>query len=268
MTPPEAIIVVPCYNEAARLRPATFRSFLETTPDVEMLLVDDGSTDATAEVLHDLAASCPQIQVHALEHNSGKAEAVRQGMLRACARRPALAGYWDADLAAPLEAIPMLMSMLRRQPALDMVMGSRVQLLGSRIRRSAYRHYLGRVLATCAAAALRLPVYDTQCGAKLLRVNERTCSIFATRFESRWLFDVELLARLLATQDGGRVDPQSRINEMPLPEWTEVPGSKVKMRDGVAALMELYRIQRAYRESRQRWQTDVLGTVHDTAGTR
>ena len=268
MTPPEAIIVVPCYNEAARLQPATFRSFLEATPGVEMLLVDDGSTDATAAVLHELAASCPQVRVHMLEHNSGKAEAVRQGMLQACARNPSFAGYWDADLAAPLEAIPMLMGMLRRQPALDMVMGSRVQLLGSRIRRSAYRHYLGRVLATGAAAALRIPVYDTQCGAKLMRVNERTCSVFATPFESRWLFDVELLARLLSAQDGNRVDPQARINEMPLPRWTEVPGSKVKMRDGVAALIELNRIWRAYRESRRRWQIDILESAHDLAGTR
>lgn len=267
MTPPEAIIVVPCYNEAARLQPAAFRTFLEEAPQVHVLLVDDGSTDSTADVLHDLAASCRQVQVHRLAVNSGKAEAVRQGMLRACARRPAFAGYWDADLAAPLEAIPLLMAMLRTRPALDMVMGSRVQLLGSRIRRSAYRHYLGRVLATGAAAVLRLPVYDTQCGAKLLRVNDRTCSIFAERFDSRWLFDVELLARLLAAQAGERVDPQTRINEMPLAEWTEVPGSKVKMRDGISALIELYRIRRAYGVSRQRWQADVLQTAEGTGGS-
>jgi dolichyl-phosphate beta-glucosyltransferase len=268
MNPPEASIIVPCSNEAARLRPAALREFLPGAPEVEMLQVDDGSTDATADLLHELAASCGQVQVHVLARNSGKAEAVRQGMLRAFVRAPAFAGYWDADLAAPLDAIPLLMNMLRTRPALDMVMGSRVQLLGSRIRRSAYRHYLGRVLATGAAAALRLPVYDTQCGAKLLRVNERTRGVFATHFESRWLFDVELLARLLVAQSGGRVDPQTRINEMPLAEWTEVPGSKVKMRDGLAALVELYRIQRAYGAARQRWQSPVARTVQDTAAPR
>ncbi|HEX2168069.1 MAG TPA: glycosyltransferase [Longimicrobiales bacterium] len=265
MSAPQAIIVVPCFNEAERLQPETFRRFLDAAPDVEVLMVDDGSTDATADVLQELAASCAQIQVHELAHNSGKAEAVRQGMLRACARGPVFAGYWDADLAAPLGAIPLLMDVLRANPALDLAMGSRVQLLGSRIRRSAYRHYLGRVLATGAAAVLRLPVYDTQCGAKLLRVNDRTCSVFARRFDSRWLFDVELLARLLAAQTDPRVDPQMRINELPLPEWTEVAGSKVRMRDGVAALIELYRIHRAYGTARQRWQTDVLGVVQDSA---
>lgn len=268
MKQPEAIIVVPCYNEAARLRPAAFRDFLAGSPEVGMLLVDDGSTDATADILHDMAASCRQLEVHALARNSGKAEAVRQGMLRAFDREPSFAGYWDADLAAPLEAIPLLMRVLRARPALDMVMGSRVQLLGSRIHRSPYRHYLGRVLATGAAAALRLPVYDTQCGAKLLRINDRTRSVFASRFESRWLFDVELLARLLAAQAGVSVDPQARINEVPLAEWTEVPGSKVRMRDGLAALIELYRIQRAYGAERQRWRTPLAGAVQDPVQCR
>jgi glycosyltransferase involved in cell wall biosynthesis len=257
----EAIIVVPCYNEAARLRPAAFRDFLDGAPDVGLLMVDDGSTDGTAAVLHDLAASCPQVDVHVLPRNSGKAEAVRQGMLRAFERGPSFTGYWDADLAAPLAAIPLLLNLLRARPALDMAMGSRVQLLGSHIRRSAYRHYLGRVLATAAAAVLRLPVYDTQCGAKVLRVNERTRTVFESRFRSRWLFDVELLARLLTAQADDTVDPQTRINEMPLAEWTEVPGSKVRMKDGVAALIELYRIQRAYGASRQRWQMPLAAAV-------
>lgn len=258
---PAAIIVVPCYNEAARLNPAAFRRFLAGAPDVEVLFVNDGSTDATSVVLHEFAGTCRQAVVHDLAQNSGKAEAVRQGMLLAFGRRPEFAGYWDADLAAPLDAISMLMSVLRARPALDMVMGSRVQLLGSRINRSAYRHYLGRVLATAAAAALRLPVYDTQCGAKLLRVNDRTMSVFATPFKSRWLFDVELLARLLSAPAEGLVDPQARINEVPLTEWTEVPGSKVKLLDGIAALLELFRIQRTYSAARVRWQPAAAGAL-------
>ncbi|HEX6308356.1 MAG TPA: glycosyltransferase [Longimicrobiales bacterium] len=248
------IVVVPCYNEEKRLRPVVFTDFVASVETVDLLLVNDGSTDRTADVLEDLAAASPRISVHALARNAGKAEAVRQGMLHAFARGAAFTGYWDADLAAPLDAIPRLLDMLRARPALDMVMGSRVQLLGARIDRSPFRHYLGRVLATAAAAALGIPVYDTQCGAKLLRVNEHTRAVFSRPFQSRWLFDVELLARLLEAQSSAGFDPRTRVNEVPLAEWTEVPGSKVKLLDGFAAFLELSRIRRRYARARRRWQ--------------
>ena len=128
------------------------------------------------------------------------------------------------------------------------VMGSRVKLLGRDIERKTMRHYLGRVFATCASMVLSLPVYDTQCGAKLFRNTRGTRWAFRAPFLSRWLFDVELLARLgLLGRRRPAYDTHRCVYEKPLPEWRDVAGSKIKLRDWVKAAWELARIGCRYR---------------------
>jgi glycosyltransferase involved in cell wall biosynthesis len=243
----DTVIVVPCYNEAERLDVAAFLTFAAATPGVRFVFVNDGSTDDTATLLNGLVASAPQSFecLHA-ERNRGKAESVRTGMLYALARGR-YAGYWDADLATPLSEIPRFIELLERQPTVEICFGARVQLLGRDIQRHAYRHYIGRVFATAASRALALPVYDTQCGAKLFRMSPEIRSLFAEPFLGRWTFDVELIARL-ARQ---RADEPSRspirvIYELPLMEWRDAPGSKVGPLDLLTALLELRRIRRKY----------------------
>src|SRR4030095_15183015 len=102
-----------------------------------------------------------------------------------------LVGFFDADLAAPLDAIDDFLALLRLRPSVEFVLGSRVGLMARDIRRKAMRHYLGRVFATAVSHALDLPVYDTQCGAKILRVNAATASLFDTAFRSTWIFHRE-----------------------------------------------------------------------------
>src|SRR5205085_10952421 len=131
-------------------------------PGISFLLVNDGSTDATARVLREIAEKMPRrLEVLDLPSNAGKGEAVRQGMLRLRATDAQYVGYWDADLATPLDAIPSFVALLDERPGVVMVMGARVQLLGRRIVRKWPRHYLGRVFATGASMTLRLPCYDT-----------------------------------------------------------------------------------------------------------
>jgi dolichyl-phosphate beta-glucosyltransferase len=114
-------------------------------------------------------------------------------------------------------------------------------LLGRKIERRRIRHYLGRLFATVASTILQLPVYDTQCGAKLLRVTPRIRRLFAAPFTSRWVFDVEMIARYIQ-QVGSAGAAANHIYEFPLHTWTDVAGSKLKAIDFVVALNDLARI--------------------------
>ena len=125
--------------------------------------------------------------------------------------------------------------MLRDRPAVEFVLGSRVMLMGRDIRRKATRHYLGRVFATAVSHALDLPVYDTQCGAKILRVNAATATLFDPPFRSAWIFDVELIARYLRLPVApGEPARRDRLYELVLPAWHDRPGSKLRWHDFAA----------------------------------
>lgn len=243
-----AAIVVPCYNESDRLPVARFEQYLQSTP-TEFVFVDDGSTDKTFEILKKIEAAYPdRVVVVNCGRNTGKGEAVRRGMNVAFARHADYVGFWDADLATPLDAISDFLAEFAIRRDCLMVFGARVQLLGREIGRSRLRHYLGRIFATVASLVLRLPVYDTQCGAKLFRVTPLTVSLFATPFHSRWTFDVEIIARHIQ-KVGSVTTAASQIFEFPLHIWKDVPGSKVKPRHFLIALFDMCRIYFAYGRS-------------------
>ena len=243
-----SIIVVPCYNEAARLDLSAFDAFLAGDDGVSLLFVDDGSSDNTPHLLERLRARHSRaITVLRLERNVGKAEAVRRGVQVALRRRPAIVGYWDADLATPLEAIRQFRESLVRRSELRVVMGSRVRLLGRQICRHWSRHMLGRSFATAASFVLGLPVYDTQCGAKLFRVTAETGALFQLPFRTRWIFDVELLARLAATaRDAGGPGAEDVIYEFPLERWQDVRGSRLQPLDFLLAAIDLIALSWRY----------------------
>jgi len=160
---------------------------------------------------------------------------------------PDYVGFWDADLATPLDAIYDFCQMLDSDPSIEMIFGSRVRLLGRRIQRSAIRHYPGRVFATAASQVLGLSVYDTQCGAKLFRATPQIRSLFEEPFVTRWLFDIEIVARLIRARRGTTMcQAGEAIYEFPLYEWRDVPGSKVKPKDFFMAFAELWTIWRRY----------------------
>jgi glycosyltransferase involved in cell wall biosynthesis len=256
MVRPPFCLVVPCFNEAARLNERAFLACLETTAALRILFVDDGSADETRAVLDRIARAAPgRAAVLPMARNVGKAEAVRQGVLQAAGEEPSYIGYWDADLATPLQAIDDFLAVLGRRQTVDIVLGSRARLLGREIRRRAVRHYFGRVFATAASLALGLPVYDTQCGAKMFRVNERTIRVFERPFASRWSFDVELIARYLDAPDGAAA-PQ-RIYELALRQWHDVPGSKVRLRDVPRAFGDLLRVRRLHHRRRAAHTADA-----------
>lgn len=236
-------IVVPCYNEEHRLDRGTFVDFVRHNPTASILFVNDGSLDQTESILREVCSVVPDsLQWMSLSRNRGKAEAVRQGMRRALAGGAELVGYWDADLATPLAAVTDFLRVMDRDPHLLVCMGARAQLLGRQITRSARRHYLGRMFATVASVVLRLPVYDTQCGAKLFRNDSLIRNVFADPFLSKWIFDVELLARLETLI--GPPELEKRTYEVALRQWQDIRGSKLGPRDYLVAIRDMWRIWR------------------------
>jgi dolichyl-phosphate beta-glucosyltransferase len=169
-------------------------------------------------MLEEMRAKAPErIITLRLERNRGKAEAVRQGMLKALEDGPPAGAGRSGGLLgrgpfhAPGRPSPVH-GVFAERPECRLVMGSRVRLLGRRIVRRPMRHYLGRVFSTLASLSLDLPVYDTQCGAKLFRADGELRDLFSTPFSDPWLFDVEILSRLRALWGA---EAENRIVELP-----------------------------------------------------
>lgn len=253
------IMIVPCFNEAARLQQKKFLDFRMENCDLRFLFVNDGSSDETQSVLDAMSAQgLDRIASLRLKRNVGKAEAVRQGMLHGLKDNPDFVGFLDADLATSLEELPRFYEVMEINPAIKFVMGSRIRLLGRTIERNAARHYIGRVFATFASIALGMSVYDTQCGAKLFRRKPETLALFEQKFISRWVFDVEILARLAASNCALGFSAEFGITELPLLEWRDVHGSKVKIIDGIRAYADIVRIGWRYRRNRKLAQSQSV----------
>src|SRR5262249_4453984 len=135
--------------------------------------------------------------------NVGKGEAVRQGLLAAMRSGANVVGYADADLSTPPVELLKLLAHLQDE-RVQAVIGARVMLIGRRIERKRMRHYLGRIFASIAETILRMPFYDTQCGAKFFRTTPLLREALELPFTSRWAFDLELLGRLLVGMNGQR----------------------------------------------------------------
>ncbi len=236
-------MVVPCFNEAARLDGEMLRA-LAATAQCDIIAVDDGSSDSTAEMLDALAAADDRIRVIRQGRNQGKGEAVRAGLVAATAEGYDYVGFCDADFATPVVELSRLLQICRHGKLV--VVGSRVALLGHQIDRSLARHYTGRVFGTLSSLVLGFQIYDTQCGAKVFKAGPALQSAVATPFTSRWAFDVELLGRLAHQHRG-----TSGFLEVPLVRWHDVAGSKLSLTASLRSTADLLRIRRALRSHRR-----------------
>ncbi len=219
-------IIIPCYNEESRLEYDRIAAFLAANPAIRFTFVNDGSHDRTPAQLQAFRQEDPaRIRVLDLPKNRGKAEAVRCGILDALQSPDCeLVGFWDADLATPLDTITLFLQEFARDPQLLMVFGCRFKHFSNDIRRKASRHYLGRLFATVISCYLKLGIYDTQCGAKIFRP-ALAARLFAAPFISNWFFDVELFREFDRLYDLKKHPELCR--EYPLAAWDEKEGSKI-----------------------------------------
>ncbi len=231
-------IVIPCYNEENRLPVEKFRHYIASNQD-HFLFVDDGSSDQTFFIIEQLANQFPElVNTFKLGDNSGKAEAVRQGILKSITTDAYdYVGFFDADLATPLSEINNLRLHLVPHEQYCFAMGSRVKRLGTNIERTTHRHILGRAFATVASWMNDIPVYDSQCGAKLFS-RDLAELIFSKPLISKWIFDIELILRTQQTMG------ENKIIEVPLQKWSEKKGSKIRASHVFAIASDLIRISR------------------------
>lgn len=217
-SPKTLSVVVPAFDEESRIGPALERivGYLRGQAwDFELIVVDDGSRDATLAIARAFAARDPAVRVLSDGANRGKGFAVRHGMSRAAG---GLRLFCDADLSTPIEEIERLLPWLAR--GYDVAIGSRA-LPDSRVevRQSALRESLGKSFGRLAHALFGLDVHDSQCGFKLFTARAAALLFDAQRLDG-YAFDVELL--LLARRFG------LAVREVGI-RWRNDPGSHVSL---------------------------------------
>lgn len=243
---PKTCIVIPCYNEAKRLSIDKILAYLSRNLWMDICFVDDGSADGTIKILKSIKKELgSRIFIVQLKQNSGKAEAVRIGVLKSFQIfSPDFVGYLDADLSTPFVEIERFLHYAGKYTQVKMFSGCRLKRLGAEIDRKCWRHYIGRVFATAASLILDLPAYDTQCGAKIFQ-SEIAAEIFSRPFLSSWFFDVEIFARIKKII--GKDLALKQIMEIPLHEWKDKSGSKLRLRHYFICIIDLWRIFLNYR---------------------
>lgn len=239
----KACIVIPCFNESKRLDFNAFDVFLKSESTIDLLFSNDGSTDNTAQLIENFQTKHgSRVQLYNMPVNGGKAEAVRCAVLEACKNKSyEFIGFWDADLATPLNEIPIFLNQVKDHSK-TIAIGSRMKRLGAVVERKTSRHLLGRIFSTFSSIILKLPVYDTQCGAKLFRSD--LVFLFEEKFITSWLFDVELIARY--RNKFGIQGALNDIVEVPVNAWIEKGGSKLKLKDMIKVPLELWSIRKKY----------------------
>lgn len=245
---PDLSLVLPAYDEAERIGPALDELFAFLAApagsglgSVEVIVVDDGSSDGTADLVEarpEARASTPSASLRVLRvPHGGKGAAVRAGMLDA---RGALVVFADADMATPPDQIPLLVAALADH---DVALGSRIQPDGSDMRATqpAYRRLLGKAFHLLASIWVVGPVQDTQCGFKGF-TRRAAQDLFSRQRITSIVFDVELIH--LARKRG------YRMAVVPI-RWSDKRGSRMRARPGLAVRVawDLLRIPLLHRRS-------------------
>lgn len=226
---PKYSIVIPAYNESARI-PATLQSVVacirQSKWPAEVIVVNDGSTDSTAQLIRDFAAQASEVRLLENRGNRGKGYSVRAGILQA---QGEIVMFTDSDLSAPIEEAERLFAAIAN--GADIAIGSRWLESGRQTHRQPiYRQLFGRCFNLVCRMVMNLPFADTQCGFKAFTRNAAQ-TVFQLQTIERWGFDPEIL--FIAIKRG------FRVVEVPV-SWAHDERSRMSyLKDGLQMLKEL-----------------------------
>ena len=234
VNPPSLSIVIPAYNEGARIEHALDRVLscvAERNWNAEVLVVDDGSSDSTADIVRRWMQTHPNLHLIHNDGNRGKGFSVRNGILQSTGQ---VVLFTDADLSSPIEEAERLFAAL--DSGADVAIGSRwLDKQRQTIHQPLYRRFFGRCFNWVTRKIMGLPYKDTQCGFKAFK-REPAQVIFRLQTIERWGFDPEIL--FIARKLGYRID------EVPV-TWGHDERSRISyLKDGMQMLKEMYQIRK------------------------
>ncbi|HEX8575183.1 MAG TPA: glycosyltransferase [Flavobacterium sp.] len=233
-------IIIPCYNESERLKESFIEDLINFTL-VDIFLVNDGSKDNTLSIINGFSERYSDrcFVIH-YETNEGKASAIFKSSNQIISDfQYDIVGYFDADFSTPVEETKILIhEMLTGKN--EFILGSRIMLLNSEIKRKTYRHIIGRIIITIIDLRFKLGIYDTQCGAKLFSA-DIIRQVFNKPFKTSWLFDIEIFLRLK------KINLLKKGREIPIYNWKDIEGSKLEMKTCFKIVKELYLLFKTYK---------------------
>lgn len=234
-------LVVPLFNEFSR---GSF-GYLEQLVKIEridFILVNDGSTDGTANELLRFS-NLKNVQIVNLRKNLGKSAAIQAGLSTALANKKyKFLGYLDGDSAFSLTEVKRITDLAELkfiENEFSVLCSSRVDLAGHDIQRSTHRHLLGRIIRTIVGIRHSNLPYDTQSGFKIFLNTESLASAINKPFETKWFIDIEIILRLRL------IDSSLKIWEEPLLEWEDIGKSSISWKSSGTILYDLTRILKA-----------------------
>jgi len=244
----QTCIVVPCFNEEFRWN-VDFWVILKGQNDINLIFVDDGSTDRTLQLLKKTASLTGAI-VLVSDKNRGKAEAIRLGLNQAISSGADEVAFLDADGAFSTDDVTRLILVFKsfkHSEQASCLWSSRVALAGRMIQRSILRHYLARLLVTILAFRYKFNVYDTQSGFKIFQVTEAFQYSLEHKFRTRWFADLEIYLRISSYSKQPPV-----IWEEPVLTWRDVENSKLSGFGFFDVVLDIFRLYWNYPKASSR----------------
>jgi len=251
---PKYSIIIPAYNESARI-PATLESVVAAVRlhqwPAEVIVVNDGSTDSTAQLVRNFSLHAPEVRLLENPGNRGKGYSVRAGILNA---KGDIVMFTDADLSAPMNEADRLFAALSN--GADIAIGSRWLESGRQTHRQPlYRQIFGRCFNAVCRMVMQLPFADTQCGFKAF-TRSAAQTVFQLQTIERWGFDPEIL--FIAIKRG------FRVVEVPV-SWAHDERSRMSyLRDGLQMLKELAIVRWNAMMGRYNKQTEAILRTGET----